>query len=517
MSFRPIKFFFAFNCLLVTTTGVTLSQDKTVGKEKNKNIAEEHRPQIHFTPRQKWMNDPNGLVFHEGMYHLFYQHYPDSTVWGPMHWGHATSSDMVHWKHEPIALFPDSIGMIFSGSIVIDKNNTSGFGKNGQVPLVAIFTHHDVKGEKAGANDFQKQSLAYSLDNGKTWTKYSANPVLKSPGIRDFRDPKVMWYEPGKRWIMSLAVFDRIHFYSSANLKEWVKESEFGEKAGAHGGVWECPDLFSLMDDNGKQVWVLLVSINPGGANKGSATQYFLGNFDGKHFKAIDTGTKWLDYGPDDYAGVTWFNTGERRLFIGWMSNWLYGQEVPTIAWRSAMTLPRKLKLKRVQKGLLIASEPVNELASIHGRSVVVKDLQVEKIADVGKLTQPLQLPARFNLKLDEIKDFALTFSNDLNEKLVIGYDKKQDKYYIDRSESGKNDFQADFAARLVAPRFTKNAKMDVSLIVDVSSVELFADGGLSVMTAIFFPNIPYTKVKISSTEKIVVKELEHILLKGIW
>ena len=241
---------------------------------------EKYRPQIHFSPKEKWMNDPNGMVYHNGIYHLFYQYYPDSNVWGPMHWGHAVSTDMIRWKHQSIALYPDSLGYIFSGSAVVDVNNTSGFGVNGKPPFVAIFTHHDPKGEASGRNDYQNQSIAYSVDDGKTWIKYKNNPVVRNPGIKDFRDPKVMWFAKEKKWIMTLATLDRITFYSSNDLKNWSKESEFGKNAGAHGGVWECPDLFPL-NYNGKKVWVLIVSINPGGPNGGSATQYFLGDFDG--------------------------------------------------------------------------------------------------------------------------------------------------------------------------------------------------------------------------------------------
>jgi fructan beta-fructosidase len=265
---------------------------------------EKYRPQIHFTPKTGWMNDPNGMVFYNGTYHLMYQYNPDSTVWGPMHWGHATSKDLIHWEHRPIALYPDSLGTIFSGSAVVDLPNTSGFGKDGKPPLVAIFTHHDHAGERAGSSTYQNQSIAYSVDEGKTWTKYSGNPVVKNPGIKDFRDPKVSWHQASKKWIMTLATLDRISFYSSPNLKDWTKESEFGKDVGAHGGVWECPDLFPL-DVNGKTIWVLLVSINPGGPNGGSATQYFTGDFDGKTFTPFQTDTRWIDYGPDNYAGVT--------------------------------------------------------------------------------------------------------------------------------------------------------------------------------------------------------------------
>ncbi len=273
----------------------------------------QYRPAYHFAPAAHWMNDPNGMVYLNGTYHLFFQYYPDGMVWGPMHWGHATSRDLVQWQEQPIALYPDSLGWIFSGSAVIDANNTAGFGKNA---MVAIFTHHNDPEEKKHTNKHQYQSLAYSLDEGKTWTKYAGNPVLPNPGIQDFRDPKVSWHEASKQWVMTLATKDRITFYGSPNLKNWTKLSEFGEKVGAHGGVWECPDLFPLQL-KGQTYWVLIVNLNPGAPNGGSGTQYFVGQFDGKTFTPRSTDTKWADYGPDDYAGVTWNNTPGAPHFPG--------------------------------------------------------------------------------------------------------------------------------------------------------------------------------------------------------
>jgi fructan beta-fructosidase len=462
---------------------------------------EPHRPQLHFSPKEKWTNDPNGMVYHNGIYHLFFQYYPDSTVWGPMHWGHATSKDLVHWHEQPIALYPDSLGYIFSGSAVVDKNNTSGFGKNGQAPLVAIFTHHDPNGEKAGRNSFQNQSLAYSIDNGKTWTKYAGNPVLKNPGITDFRDPKVMWYEPQKKWIMTLATKDCITFYASPDLKNWTKESEFGKELGAHGGVWECPDLFTL-DDNGKKVWVLIVNLNPGGPNGGSATQYFLGDFDGHTFTPADTTTRWLDYGPDEYAGITWSNTGNRKLFLGWMSNWLYANVVPTTRWRNAMTIPRELAIKHAGKNRYVASTPVAELNGVKLRSFAV-DSKMRKVS----------LPGRLDLALEKPTDFSVILSNAAGEQVEIGYDSKQQQYYIDRNRSGKTDFQKDFAGRAVAPRLGQSGPLDLSLIIDVSSVELFADNGLTVMTSIFFPTKPFDQVEVKGG----FKKRVYSEWKSIW
>ncbi|HZZ76075.1 MAG TPA: glycoside hydrolase family 32 protein, partial [Puia sp.] len=259
---------------------------------------EPYRPQVHFSPVTSWMNDPNGLVFFDNTYHLFFQYFPDSTVWGPMHWGHAVSKDLLHWKQVGIALYPDSLGYIFSGSVVIDSSNTTGFGTKTKKPMVAIFTQHDPVGEKAGTRFFQNQSIAYSLDNGMHWQKYTGNPVIKTPGIKDFRDPKVRWYAEQKKWILVLAAGDHVMFYSSKNLKDWKQESEFGLGRGAHGGVWECPDLIPFNVD-GKKIWLLIVSINPGAPQGGSGTQYFTGDFDGHQFISNDTLTRWMDYGAD--------------------------------------------------------------------------------------------------------------------------------------------------------------------------------------------------------------------------
>lgn len=477
---------------------------------------EKYRPQIHFSPIEKWTNDPNGMVYYNGIYHLFFQHYPDSTVWGPMHWGHATSTDLIHWTQQPIALYPDSLGYIFSGSAVVDKNNSSGFGKEGKIPLVAIFTHHDPKGEREHRNDYQNQSLAYSLDNGKTWIKYAGNPVLKNPGITDFRDPKVMWYEPQKKWIMTLATKDHITFYSSPNLKQWKKESEFGQDIGAHGGVWECPDLFPL-NYNNKQIWVLIVNLNPGGPNGGSATQYFLGDFDGSNFTPQDTSTRWLDYGPDEYAGITWSNTGDRKIFLGWMSNWLYANVVPTTIWRNAMTIPRELKMKEVDNKLFVASNPVKELDNIKGKSSIYHNIKVESSFDLSTKTGKVTLPCSLDIDLDKAEDFSVKLSNDSGEQLMIGYDKEENHYFIDRTRSGKTDFQKDFAAKHFAPRISINKKMNLQLVIDVSSIELFADDGLSVMTEIFFPTQPYDQITIQSDEAVLIKRLSFTTFQSIW
>lgn len=451
---------------------------------------EQYRPDYHFTPDSGWMNDPNGMFFLDGEYHLFFQYYPDSTVWGPMHWGHAVSTDLVNWEELPIAIYPDSLGYIFSGSAVVDHENTSGLGSIENPPSVAIYTYHDVVGEKSGAVGFQTQGIAYSIDKGKSWTKFTENPVLPNPGIRDFRDPKVTQIvnsEGLKEWVMTLAVQDRVQFYNSPDLKSWTKTGEFGQDIGAHGGVWECPDLIPLQTPNGNQKWVLLLSINPGGPQKGSATQYFIGDFNDGTFTPDDTIIRWLDYGPDNYAGVTWANLPKeqnRTLFIGWMSNWLYGQAVPTQTWRSAMTLPRELSLVDINGVLLLKSAPAKELEKLRQDGV-----EFEQAANLG--SQAVEIDA----ELDGSDAFSLTLSNELGEKLIIN--KESGLVSIDRSNSGKSDFHEDFAAIHAAPMSWKADRLRIFL--DASSVELFVNDGELVMTSLLFPNSPWKKVEFKN------------------
>ncbi len=489
----------------------TKQESKTVSTEYN----DPHRPQIHFSPKSGWMNDPNGMVYHNGTYHLFFQYYPDSTVWGPMHWGHATSTDLVHWKELPIALYPDSLGYIFSGSAVVDEKNTSGFGKDGKAPMIAIFTHHDMAKEKTGQTDVETQSIAYSLDEGATWTKYDGNPVVKNPDIRDFRDPKVHWNEQTSKWIMTLATKDRITFYSSPNFKEWTRESDFGSDVGAHGGVWECPDLFAL-DYNGQKVWVLIVNINPGGPNGGSATQYFTGQFDGHTFTPYQTDTRWIDYGPDEYAGITWSNTGDRKIFIGWMSNWQYANLVPTEKWRSATTIARELGLQKIGDKFLVTSVTVKELSVIEEKTTTLTDIAKASFGLTEKVGK-LDGPAKITMAADAIGPFTLTLANEVGEKLQIGYDATLKEYFIDRSQSGKIDFEKGFGKKHISPRLSVKPNMDITLVIDDASVELFADGGLSVMTEIFFPTENFTNITLQLPGNQTIKTLQYTPLKSIW
>jgi fructan beta-fructosidase len=466
------------------------AQDKVASKIVAAQSAQSeqlYRPAIHFTPAKGWMNDPNGMFYKDGIYHLYFQHYPDSTVWGPMHWGHATSTDLIHWKEQPIAIYPDSIGLIFSGSAVVDEHNTSGFGEKGKAPIVAIFTQHNMKGEQSGSIDFQTQSIAYSNDNGYTWKKYAGNPVIKNPGIKDFRDPKVMWYAPSQKWIMTLAVKNKVSFYSSPNLKDWTKESDFGMELGSHDGVWECPDLFPLKLNN-KTYWVLTSSINPGGPNKGSATQYFIGDFDGHSFKSNSSKTKWMDYGADNYAGVTFSNTGDKRISIGWMSNWMYAQQVPTVNWRSATTAPRMLSIAKENGETFLRSMPTIIPES---KPLIVKG------------TTDIKTPFAINMSEQPISSFTITLSNKLGEHLDFGFDSTRNQYFIDRTAAGIHSFNNEFAAKHVAPRISQSKMQNrFKVIIDKTSIELFGDYGLSVMTDIFFPSTPYDKISIQSNSE---------------
>lgn len=477
---------------------------------------EEFRPQFHFSPEEKWMNDPNGLVYNEGIYHLFYQYYPEDIVWGPMHWGHATSQDLIHWEHQPIALYPDELGYIFSGSAIVDHGNTSGLGKNGIDPLVAIYTYHDPEKEKAGTQDHQTQGIAFSLDNGKNWAKHEGNPVITNPGKNDFRDPKVMWHDATEKWIMSLAVGDHAEFYSSPDLKNWNFLSEFGKNLGAHGGVWECPDLIPMQVDGlDKEKWVLLISINPGGPNGGSATQYFVGEFDGTTFTTEQTETKWLDYGADNYAGVTYNNApGSHPIFIGWMSNWNYALNTPTEKWRSAMTLPRNLILGKDESGYFVSSRVLPAFDSISKPVSFHKELKLDNPQTFQGEFDRAEIRWTQNL-MDEI---VVKFENEKDEYLVLLMDPERKQIVLDRRYSGKTDFHEAFADSIHSLAYHPNEKVsEIRLILDRASIEIFVDQGRYVLTEKFFPNAAFNILKLSSSNGTVIQDLQINSIANIW
>lgn len=452
---------------------------------------EKFRPVYHHTPAYGWMNDPNGMFYKDGVYHLYFQYNPYGSVWGNMHWGHSTSTDLMHWKFEGCAIVPDAWGAIFSGSCVVDHENTAGFGKEA---VVAFYT--SAKASPWG--DVQSQSMAYSLDNGKTFVKYEGNPILTS-SEKDFRDPKVFWYAPGKHWVMMLAVGQHMEIYSSVNLKEWKKESEFGAMQGAHGGVWECPDLVEIpVEGTREKKWVLICNLNPGGPFGGSAAQYFVGSFDGKKFvNESPTQTKWMDWGKDNYATVTWNNAPDGRcIALGWMSNWQYANNVPTRQYRSANTLARDLTLYREGQELYLKSTPSSEVKKARGKKVSIPSFKVSEKHEMVNLFEEKQGAYEVEIVIQNAGASKIAFCllNDKGEKVSMYYDLNRKQFVMDRSESGTVDFSKDFPAVTVAPA-NVDKELTLRLFVDRSSIEAFGEDGKFVMTNLVFPSQPYVKM----------------------
>lgn len=452
---------------------------------------ESFRPVYHHTPAYGWMNDPNGMFYKDGVYHLYFQYNPYGSVWGNMHWGHSTSTDLMHWKFEGCAIVPDAWGAIFSGSCVVDHENTAGFGKEA---VVAFYT----SAKSTPWGDIQMQSMAYSLDNGKTFTKYEGNPILTS-SEKDFRDPKVFWYAPGKHWVMILAVGQHMEIYSSVNLKEWKKESEFGAMQGAHGGVWECPDLVEIpVEGTREKKWVLICNLNPGGPFGGSAAQYFVGSFDGKKFvNESPTQTKWMDWGKDNYATVTWSNAPDGRcIALGWMSNWQYANNVPTRQYRSANTLARDLTLYREGQELYLKSTPSVEVKKARGKKVSIPSFKVSEKHEIVNLFEEKQGAYEVEIVIQNAGASKIAFCllNDKGEKVSMYYDLNRKQFVMDRSESGTVDFSKDFPAVTVAP-VNVDKELTLRLFVDRSSIEAFGEDGKFVMTNLVFPSQPYVKM----------------------
>ena len=443
---------------------------------------EQYRPIYHHTPAYGWMNDPNGMFYKDGIWHLYFQHNPFGSQWENMTWGHSTSTDLVHWTFEGDPVQPDVWGAIFSGSAVVDKENTAGFGKDA---VVALYT---------SAAESQIQSMAYSTDNGKTFTKYEGNPVITS-NVPDFRDPHMFWNEDIKKWNMILAAGKHMEIYTSDNLKEWKLESSFGAEYGNHGGVWECPDLMKMkVKGTDKEKWMLICNINPGGPFGGSATQYFIGDFDGYKF-VCDTKpevTKWMDYGKDHYATVTFDNAPEgRHVAIAWMSNWQYANLVPTKQYRSCNSIPRDLGLFEYDGDIYCSVLPSPEMTA------------ARKTKKPGKaITEACELIV--NPKRDVT---IITLSNDKGEEVVMKYDAKAKTFSMDRTNSGKMDFSTDFPAVTEAPTFGKISQLRI--FIDKSSIEVFDAEGKMAMTNLVFPNKPYNKVTIQGKAKYYVYNLK--------
>ncbi|MEG0253154.1 MAG: GH32 C-terminal domain-containing protein [Muribaculaceae bacterium] len=454
------------------------------------NNYEKYRPSYHFTPLYGWMNDPNGMVYKDGIYHLFYQYNPFGSMWGNMNWGHATSTDLVTWKHFPVAIEPDGLGMIFSGSCVVDTDNSAGFGKNA---IVAFYT---------SAAESQVQSMAYSLDGGNSFIKYSENPILTSSS-RDFRDPKVIWHKSSKKWIMVLAAGQEMQFYSSPNLKDWSYESSFGKNQGAHGGVWECPDLFELnIEGSNISKWVLLCNINPGGPFGGSATQYFIGTFDGKNFTNDSPSiTKLMDYGKDHYATVTWSDApNNRRTAIAWMSNWQYANNVPTKQYRSANSVARDLSLFSVNGEVYLKSEPVKELIKVRENHVKQKSFKVNSTHTISNLLKNNSGAYEIEMSIinNNAKIISFSLFNNSNEKVDFIYNISNNTFSVDRTKSGIVNFSSDFPAITVSPIY-ENGTLNLRIFVDNSSIEVFGNGGKFVLTNLIYPTTPYNNLQFST------------------
>lgn len=512
------------NCVffltLITLIGLLSCQAKKETTTHDNLFQEKYRPQVHFSPASGWMNDPNGMVYYDGEYHLFYQHYPNASVWGPMHWGHAISRDLIHWEHLPIALYPDSLGYIFSGSAIADLNNTSGFGTQENPPLVAFFTYFDPNKK----TENQSQGIAYSVDKGRTWKKYTSNPVIKNPGIPDFRDPKVIWHKESQQWIMALAAGQEIHFYGSKDCKNWTFLSRFGEGYGSHDGVWECPDLFPLpVKGSNDTRWVLIVNINPGGPAGGSATQYFVGDFDGSAFHTTQRTAQWVDQGKDNYAGVTWSNVPDgRTLFIGWMNNWQYAGEKPCITWSGATTFPRELGLESDGASFYLTSTPVREIETIYGESTAYSNLAIDQAKVLTEKTSLPAAPIAIKLRIDQAastaSNYGIRLKNESGESISIGYNKKEQAFYVDRTQAVGEVFSDQFASFHSFPYEEDTVQMEWDLIVDVASVEFFAVGGRVVSTNVFYPSSPFNQIELFTEDGTLTLLSATITeLKSIW
>ena len=489
-----------------------------------------YRPSYHFTPLYGWMNDPNGMVYKDGEYHLYFQYNPYGSKWGNMHWGHAVSKDLVHWEHLDPAIARDPVGHIFSGSSVVDKKNTAGFGKNA---IIAIYTNN------SSVNHDEVQCIAYSNDNGRTFTKYEGNPVLTPfDGLKDFRDPKVFWYEKGKCWYMIVSADKETRFYKSKNLKKWTYVSAFGKGLGQQPCQYECPDFFQLPvnGDKKKMKWVMTMNINPGCWFGGSATEYFVGDFDGKKFTCPDANeVKWLDWGKDHYATVTFSNTGDRVLGITWMSNWQYANLTPFKQNRGANGLPRELKLYEKNGKYYISEDVAPEVYALRKDTKNVADASVSDEKMLAGVAANME--GAFEIEADVTPDAngiaGIEISNNKRERTMIYFDMKQGKVVMDRTESGLSDFgkqsvphdielawdkqlaaegkqparitnsinyKNDFALATWAPlSLCEDGKKTyhVDIFVDKSSVELFVDGGRIAMTNLVFPVAPYENVKL--------------------
>jgi fructan beta-fructosidase len=485
---------------------------------------EPFRPQFHFAPLKNWMNDPNGLVYYKGEYHLFFQYNPFGNDWGHMSWGHAFSRDMVHWKQLPVAIQEGNGVMIFSGSTVVDWHNSSGFCKGssagGGSCLVALYAGHTGKE--------QNQNVAYSNDRGRTWTKYSGNPVVDLQ-LANFRDPKVFWYEPGHKWVMItvLAAEHKVRLFGSKDLKNWTTLSDFGPE-GAVGGAWECPDLFELPVENepGQRRWVMSINLNPGSVAGGSGNQYFVGRFDGTKFTNENSAGRklWADYGKDFYASTSFSDippSDGRRIWIGWLGNWEYAAHIPTSPWRGIQSFPRVLRLMKFPQGIRIVQEPIAELRSLRGRHVVVSDESFEAANRILRSQRIMgdTIEIEATIEPGEASSFGFEVRKGGKQQTTIGINRLKSELFVDRTRSGDTSFDPRFSGRQTAPLdIAASQAIELHIFVDRCSVEVFANHGERVMSELIFPSLSSHDIDLYSSgggAKIV--NLDVWNLKSAW
>jgi len=510
-----MRIFLTF-CLAMEFVGCLAQGTYAQSASNDTAYTQPYRNQVHFSPRQNWTNDPNGLVFYEGEYHLFFQHNPLGIRWGHMTWGHAVSPDLMHWKELSPAITEDTV-MAFSGSVVVDERNTSGFGRDGKVPLVAVYTGH--------REGNQSQFLAYSLDKGRTWAKYTGNPVLDR-NQKDFRDPNVFWHEPSGQWIMSVVLpqEQRALFYGSPNLKNWTELGDFAVPNKALG-IWECPAMMPVPiegDSTGNRIkWVMLMSVSDGAPAGGSGMQYFVGDFDGKRFVLQDTVTRFLDYGKDYYAAIQ-INNLDRPVTIGWMNNWQYANDIPTSPFRGAMTMPRELSLRKLPTGYVLHQTLAREVVAIQGNETqiaVIKGIDHTKEAnEFVKDADAYELMIR-----GSIGNFGVKLKTGPNEETVIGYDSTRREVYVDRTKSGRITDNPKFSARTTAPlvvetpsgQKTPKPQLTLHIVVDRAAIEVFVDGQQPVtMTNQIFPSS--TKPQLEFFGK-TLRSIEMRRLDSVW
>jgi fructan beta-fructosidase len=483
-----------------------------------------YRPQVHFTPQQNWINDPNGLVYHDGEYHLFYQYNPFGNEWGHMTWGHAVSTDLVRWQELPPAIAEENGIMAFSGSVVVDSLNSSGFGKDGKTPMIAIYTGHEA--------NRQSQHLAYSLDKGRTWTKYEKNPVLDlNPPQKDFRDPYVFWHAPTQKWVMIVVLphEQKALFELSTDLKSWEIAGEFQVK-NPKLGIWECPSLLEIpVAGSSQSKWLMMISMGTGAPFGGSGMQYFVGDFDGKTFTPQDTVTRYVEYGKDFYAAIPFGNT-PRKLMMGWMSNWQYAGKVPTAPFRGAMTTPRELSLVSTPAGIEMRQKPIDYFTTGKANVVPGSASKMNTIfANYRKSNSPYVL-----LVEGDGRSFGVAVKGGNGQETRIGYDAAKHEIYTDRTQSGQTAFDPNFPTRTTAPlrlwgtanakkglKTTKNLKTSAQsetvrliIVVDRSSVEVFANDGAAVLTNLIFPNEGHNGIRFFGEG---IKQTSFRELGSIW